>query len=102
MKRIAGLAVSMVFAVSAAAAADSSRDEAASSAKSGEVQRLPEPKGRPSFSSLDRDGDGSISRVEASVRKELLVDFDQIDLTRDSRLDAAEYRSYYSAGYGEY
>ena len=52
-----------------------------------------------SFASLDDDGDGAITRTEASKRKQLLVDFDRIDLDLDDKLEPAEYASFHSAGY---
>jgi hypothetical protein len=51
------------------------------------------------FASLDDNRDGAISRAEASEMMQLLVDFDRIDLDLDERLEAAEYVSFYSAGY---
>jgi hypothetical protein len=55
--------------------------------------------GQKSFASLDDDHDGAISRSEASELKQLLVDFDRIDLDRDDKLEPAEYASFYPAGY---
>jgi hypothetical protein len=51
------------------------------------------------FVSLDDNGDGVITRTEASERTQLLVDFDRIDLDLDDKLEPTEYASFYSAGY---
>jgi hypothetical protein len=58
------------------------------------------PASQASFASLDDDRDKAISRIEASERTQLLVDFDRIDLDRDNKLEPAEYASFYAAGYG--
>jgi hypothetical protein len=74
--------------------------EKASKEQAGASSPLADPKDQPAFTQLDRDRDGYVSRTEAAVDKDLLVDFHEMDLTLDSKLSAAEYRSYYSAGYG--
>jgi hypothetical protein len=81
---LAGLKIGASFADDTAAQADDATRLAA-------AQRT--------FASLDHNRDGAISRAEAAEMKQLLVDFDRIDLDRDEKLELAEYASFYWAGY---
>lgn len=44
-----------------------------------------------SFSDLDRDKDGAVTRSEADRNAQVATDFQRLDESRDGRLDLAEY-----------
>jgi hypothetical protein len=46
---------------------------------------------RADFYSLDRNGDGYVSRIEAAADKDIAARFDQFDLDVDGRLSPKEY-----------
>lgn len=45
----------------------------------------------PSFSELDKDVDGFVSRAEAAMAKELAARFDEADADKDDKLSKAEF-----------
>ena len=49
------------------------------------------PSGAPTLASVDRDGNGSVSRHEAARSKELVKQWDSLDQNRDGKLDQAEF-----------
>jgi len=50
--------------------------------------------GKPAMLALDKDRDGSISRVEAAADPALAKIFDQLDRNHDGKLDEAELAGY--------
>lgn len=51
-----------------------------------------------SFSSSDRNADGSISKDEASGTKDLSGRFDDLDANRDGKLDQGEFAKFEASG----
>lgn len=51
-----------------------------------------------SFSSSDRNADGSISKDEASGMKDLSGRFDDLDANRDGKLDQGEFAKFEASG----
>jgi hypothetical protein len=47
---------------------------------------------------LDKDGDGSISKSEASSNKDLNAQFSKYDANHDGKLDSAEFAKFEAAG----
>ena len=50
--------------------------------------------GKPSFESLDKNGDGKISLNEASTHDALFVAFKQLDANKDGELTREEFAQY--------
>jgi Ca2+-binding EF-hand superfamily protein len=50
--------------------------------------------GKPSFESLDKNGDGKISLNEASTHDALFVAFKQLDADKDGELTREEFAQY--------
>jgi hypothetical protein len=48
-------------------------------------------RGVPTLSSVDRDGNGSVSRIEAARSKQLVRHFESLDQNRDGQLDKGEF-----------
>src|SRR5690606_37539053 len=54
----------------------------------------PEESGKVTWSQLDTDGDGALSKTEAAAIDSLARDFDTADTDKDGLLTADEYKAY--------
>lgn len=75
--------------------ADSSASQGKSSAGGSSASGAARKEG---FAKLDKDGDGTINRIEAAADADAKSKFEQLDADRNGRLSRSEYEAWNKAG----
>lgn len=95
-KRIWAIAMAALFTTGAMAAGDTTdaASEAGTPGQEGAAMGGAATGGEMSFSELDQDGDGQISREEAEAHPDLAENFDQYDESGTGALDESEFAAF--------
>ena len=99
---IALAALSAALAMPLALAQEKTEDAAAQAqTQQSEPTAQSATQGKQGWADVDTDGDGAISKQEATANAGLSQVFDQADANADGSLSADEYKAFVSKNYGE-